>query len=45
MIIYVTTRIEISDGASPQQVIAECDYGFKHADIIATEITEVEEAE
>lgn len=45
MIIIVTTRIEITDGADPQEVIAECDYMFKHEDIIATEITEVEEAE
>jgi len=45
MIIYVTTRIELTDGADPQQVIADCDYDFKHEDIIVTEIIEVEEVE
>ncbi len=45
MIIYVTTRIVIADGADPQEVVAECDYAFKHKDIIDTEIIEVEEAE
>ncbi len=45
MIIYVTTRMVITDGADPQEVIADCDYAFKHEDIIDTEIIEVEEAE
>jgi hypothetical protein len=45
MIIYVTTRIEVTDGVDPQELISECDYEFKHPDIISTEITEVEESE
>lgn len=45
MIIYATVRLVISDDADPQEVIAECDYMFKHKDIIETEIIEVEEAE
>ena len=45
MIVYVTTRVELTDGVDPQQVIADCDYDFVHKDIHATEITEVEEAE
>lgn len=42
MIIYVLTRIEITDDADPQEVIAECDYDFTHDKIVATEIISVE---
>lgn len=45
MIVRLTVSVEMTDGADPQQVIADCDYDFKHEDIIATEITEVEEVE
>lgn len=43
MIVYVKVTMELTDGVDPQQVIADCDYNFIHDDIVATEITEVEE--
>ena len=36
--IYVTVALEILRDANEQEVIAECDYSFEHADIVDTEI-------
>ncbi len=36
--IYITVALEILRDANEQEVIAECDYTFEHADIVDTEI-------
>ena len=36
--IYVTVALDILTDANEQEVIAECDYSFEHADIVDTEI-------
>ena len=36
--IYITVALEILRDANKQEVIAECDYTFEHADIVETEI-------
>lgn len=36
--IYITVALEILRDANEQDVIAECDYTFEHADIVETEI-------
>ena len=36
--IYITVALEILRDANEQEVIAECDYAFEHADIVETEI-------
>ena len=36
--IYITVALEIQRDANEQDVIAECDYTFEHADIVETEI-------
>lgn len=36
--IYVTVALEVLRDADVQEVIAECDYSFEHADIVETEI-------
>ena len=41
--IYVTVALEILRDANEQEVIAECDYTFEHADIVDTEIMEEDE--
>jgi hypothetical protein len=36
--IYITVALDILRDANEQEVIAECDYTFEHADIVDTEI-------
>jgi len=36
--VYVTVALEILRDANEQEVIAECDDTFEHADIVDTEI-------
>jgi len=43
--IYVTVALEILRDADEQDVVAECDYAFEHADIVDTEIVGVKETE
>jgi len=41
--IYVTVALEILRDADEQDVVAECDYAFEHADIVDTEIVSISE--
>ena len=41
--IYVTVALEILRDADEQDVVAECDYSFEHADIVDTEIVSISE--
>jgi len=43
--IYVTVALEVLRDADEQDVVAECDYSFEHADIVDTEIVGVRETE
>jgi hypothetical protein len=36
--VYITVALEIDADANEQEVIAECDYSFEHANIVDTEI-------
>ena len=39
--VYVSVKLYLKPGAAIQKVVQECDYSFKHEDIIETEIVDI----
>ena len=39
--VYVSVKLYLKPGADIQEVVQECDYSFKHEDILDTEIVDI----